>query len=212
MDDKRTVHPDETVGRQGFLDSLHAHQRHHGSPVFGMYLYVIFHAFDIQDLIEAQLHHLVFGLDEKSLRGSALGNRPLLFAVLKPEPTLRFVGGPQELGITDRFEQVIQRIDPESFQRVLFKRCRKNHPRLRSDHPRKLQPVELRHLDIQKNQVDLFALQNGQRFDRTGTRSRKMQERRLLYITRQQVPRQRFIVHDKRFDSHRQRFIISCDI
>ena len=91
---------------------------------------VVFHTLDIQNVVEPDLLHFVVGPHEQVTGGrNRLGRGRSGTGRSGLEPAAGLAGRPEELGVADRLEQVVQRIGAEPFERVLFEGGRENYAR-----------------------------------------------------------------------------------
>ena len=114
----------------------------------------------------------------------------------------RLIGRFQEVGVANRFQQIIECVDLIAVERILAESGRKDDARVGLQDAGKLHSVELRHLDIEEKQVDRLFAEGGKRVDGAIVFSRQFQERRLVYITFQQADSQRFVVDDCTLQNH----------
>ena len=95
---------------------------------------------------------------------------------------------------SDRFEQIIHHIELETFQRIArVGRCNDRHRRVLHDF-QKVDAAHFGHLNIEKNQVDRFAVHEAEQLNGVFANARQFQKIHFLYIIRQSFTRQRFIV------------------
>ena len=171
---------------------------------------VVFHTLDIQNVVEPDLLHFVVGPHEQVTGGrNRLGRGRSGTGRSGLEPAAGLAGRPEELGVADRLEQVVQRIGAEPFERVLFEGGRENYARPLAERAGQFKAVHLRHLDVEEKQVCRVLLPHGKRFDGARTDAFEREKRRLPHVIAQQLRCQRLVVDYHRADSvHRS--IMSC--
>ena len=77
----------------------------------------------------------------------------LLRTAFQLEPGQRLVRRREKIVVTDRFEQVVHGLHPETFDRILAEGRREDDTGLLGQHPRKLHAVQSRHLDVAEQQI-----------------------------------------------------------
>ena len=171
---------------------------------------VVFHTFDVQNVVEPDLLHFVVGPHEQVAGGrSRLGRGRSGTARSGLEPAAGLAGRPEKLGIADRLEQIVQRVGAEPFERILLESGRENYARPLAEHAGQFQTVHLRHLDIEEKQVCRVFLPHGKCLDGARADTLEREKRRLPHVIAQQLRRQRLVVDYHRADSvHRS--IMSC--
>lgn len=173
VDDVGAVDAEEGEG-EGSFEVLHAEWGDHGGGLGGeMYFHVVLHAFDVEDVAEGEAYQFASGADEEVVFvvGRCRGG-VLLFDAVE-----RFLGGAQEFGVADGFEQVVDGIDLESFHGVLFEGGSEDNLHAVANQAGESQPVEFRHLDVEEYEVDVLFVQAFQGFDGIGVSGLQVQER-----------------------------------
>ena len=123
------------------------------------------------------------------------------------KPFQSFTGSCQELIVVDRLEQVIQSIDFETVQCILIESRGKDDTGVLGKHPGQFQAVEVGHLYVQKQQVDVPEVNIVQCHDGTVVFAAEFQERCFADIAFHQFQCQRLIIYDYAFKSH---FVVVC--
>ena len=167
------VHQKRTVDAKKRMIGKNCLQRGHrlmndNSLVFKMQFQIILHPFDIQNVFQPNPSEWV-PLTNKSV-GVCLS-----FAIL--QHTTRSIEFPSfRCGLKKtmkrhRLEQIIDDVQPIAFQRILrVSRCQDRHWRM-FECLQKFEPRKMRHVDIEKEQIDFLFFKHCYRFDswRTST-------------------------------------------
>ena len=193
LHDEGAVDADEPVGGQLFFQRFETGQREHGMRLLlDVDLHVIFQPLDIENPLQLDLPQPVFGLDEEALR--SCGRRGRFGTVFQFEPCQRLVRRCEEVGIADRFEQVVDRVDAEAFDGVAAESCGEDHARVGGEHPRELHAVQPRHLNIAEKQIDRTVAQHAEGRDAAAERALQLQKGGLPDVRLHQFHGQRLIV------------------
>ena len=98
--------------------------------------------------------------------------------------------------VSDGLQQEIEGIHLIAIKGILLKGGREDHPRTGGHHAGEVQPVQIRHLNIQEKHVHRRLTQRGECQHRIIEGSRQPQIRRTAYEVLQHLHRQGLIVYD----------------
>ena len=193
VDDVALMHTDELVARQHVLERLEAVERG-DALVLGVERYILVLPFDVVDVVVVDLVEFVVGLDHqvgrglwglkglKGLRGlrSLKGLRGLWGCFLRfGLRGLRGVGGRgetieagdglfdglHEAGEGDGLEQVIDSIDLVAFEGIFAVGGGEDDGGHVLEGARKLDAVEVGHVDVEENDIDMMLLAEAEGFE-----------------------------------------------
>ena len=158
-----------------------------------MNLDILAPAFNIDNLSGIDADGAIIGLDMQDRIGFLSGKSRFHLQLFAQFPAGRF-----EFLETERLQQIIHRIDPESLHGELRIRCRKDHGRRMRQRLDEIHSAQVRHIDIQKDSLGL--LQIGFRLIGAAAGGHQFQERHLRDIHFQLAQGKRFVVYGNNSD------------
>src|ERR1051325_47660 len=160
-----------------------------------MYLDIILQALHMRDLADHDLHQVIFRIHENIIAAVfSCGRRNRLIAEI--ELLQRFVAGLEETFEGNRFHEIIEHIEVEALEgESVVSRDKDDHWLFPAEALQELYACDPRHLYIEKNEIDIFLLQNLHGFIRVPASPHQLQKRDLADIVFQQVEGEALVIH-----------------
>lgn len=116
IDDVGAVDAEERQG-EGFFEVFHVERGDDGDGLGGeVDFHVVLHAFNVEDVVECEAYQFVARAD-KGVGAVVRGGRGCAWLL---ESVERFLGGAEEFGVADGFEEVVDGVYLEAFHGILF--------------------------------------------------------------------------------------------
>src|SRR6185437_9420482 len=185
--DIAAVRTDEFPRGKLLRDGLERHQRE--DRLTGeVYFYIVVEAFDIEDLLEVHFYHLVVGLDKDVSFLQLLAGQVI-------DIFLRLVYRFQETVVLDGLQQVVDGVDIESVHGIFAECGGKDYGGiLLIDDTREFDAIDIRHLDIEKKNIDGRGVHLFLRFEGVGKDAFQIEEIDLGDVFLQDLQSQRLVI------------------